>query len=113
MVDSDPFRFMDLVSECDLMIALKLHAGVLAMCRSVPVVSLEYQPKCRDFMESMGLEDYNLRADYATESRVLFLAHEAMERSEELAEVISVKAQHYQRLLNAFARQVKEQYYGG
>lgn len=110
-IDADAQGFIDLVRTCDLMIALKLHAGVLAMCGSVPVVSVGYQPKCRDFMESMRLEKYNIRADRADAETILRLAHEAMERSHELATRIAAGARYYQNLLTSFAALVKQLYY--
>ena len=46
--------FLDRVEKLDLIVCLKLHAGVLAAAANVPFVSLEYQPKCRDFAASIG-----------------------------------------------------------
>jgi polysaccharide pyruvyl transferase len=61
------------LDEFDLVIALKLHAGVLAACANVPFVMLEYQPKCRDFCASIGWENYNIRTDCADPGTVLQL----------------------------------------
>ena len=55
----------------DAVIAVKLHAGVLAACASVPFLMLEYQPKCRDFCSSIGWEHYNVRTDSARPATVL------------------------------------------
>jgi polysaccharide pyruvyl transferase WcaK-like protein len=33
---------------------MKLHATVLATCALTPSIMLEYRPKCRDYMESIG-----------------------------------------------------------
>jgi hypothetical protein len=56
-------EFFVAVSSCRAMVSERLHAGVLAAAAGVPVVMLEYQPKCRDFMESVGLGDQCLRVD--------------------------------------------------
>lgn len=61
------------LADLDLVIALKLHAGVLAACANVPFVMLEYQPKCRDFCASIGWDAYNLRTDRADPNSVLQL----------------------------------------
>ena len=50
--------FLHTIEELDLMIAWNLHAGVLAAAANVPIVSLEYQPKCRDFAASIGWEEF-------------------------------------------------------
>jgi polysaccharide pyruvyl transferase WcaK-like protein len=51
------------ISRFDLVIALKLHAGVLAACCNVPFVMLEYRPKCKDFTRSIGWDAHRLRID--------------------------------------------------
>lgn len=53
------------MSGVDLVVAFKLHAGVLAACANVPFVMVEYQPKCRDFCASIGWDEYNVRSDRA------------------------------------------------
>ncbi len=55
--------FLDRVEKLDLMVNLKLHAGILAAAANVPFVSLEYQPKCRDFAASIGWEEFVIRTD--------------------------------------------------
>ena len=55
--------FMGRVEQLDLMVCLKLHTGILAAAANVPFVSLEYQPKCRDFAASLGWEEFVIRTD--------------------------------------------------
>jgi len=55
--------FMSRVEQLDLMVCLKLHAGILAAAANVPFVSLEYQPKCRDFAASVEWEEFVIRTD--------------------------------------------------
>lgn len=53
--------FLEKIVEFDLMIALKLHATVLASAANVPCVVLEYQPKCLDFASSVAWQDFTIR----------------------------------------------------
>ncbi len=55
----------------DLMIALKLHAAVLAAAASVPMLILEYRPKCMDFASSIGWQQFVLRTDAVSPQRIL------------------------------------------
>lgn len=48
---------------CSVAIVSRLHAGILASLSDTPVVSLEYQPKCRDFALSIGGENLLIRTD--------------------------------------------------
>ncbi|HEY4019755.1 MAG TPA: polysaccharide pyruvyl transferase family protein [Pseudonocardiaceae bacterium] len=59
-------RFFAAVAPCTLLIAERLHALVLAAAAGVPVVGLEYQPKCADFLASVGAEDRAVRTDRVT-----------------------------------------------
>jgi polysaccharide pyruvyl transferase WcaK-like protein len=55
--------YMDAVSSVNVFIGIKLHATALATCAFVPSVMLEYNPKCRDYMESIGQGENSLRTD--------------------------------------------------
>jgi hypothetical protein len=55
--------FLSLLERLDLLVSLKLHAGILAAAANVPFVSLEYRPKCRDFASSLGWEGFLIRTD--------------------------------------------------
>jgi polysaccharide pyruvyl transferase WcaK-like protein len=55
--------FMTAMNRCRVFVAFKLHAGVLATASGVPSVMLEYNPKCRDFQESIEREFWTVRTD--------------------------------------------------
>jgi polysaccharide pyruvyl transferase CsaB len=57
---SDPARLAAAIGQCDLVLAMRLHAGVFAATAGVPVVSLEYDPKVSRFMRQIGQPDYAL-----------------------------------------------------
>jgi len=56
-------KTLNLLESFDVFIGEKLHSVVLAMCTYTPSLMLEYRPKCRDFMMSMDLKDFNVRTD--------------------------------------------------
>ncbi|WP_231973728.1 MULTISPECIES: polysaccharide pyruvyl transferase family protein [unclassified Mycobacterium] len=51
------------LGRCSAAIVTRLHAGVLAALSATPVVTLEYQPKCRDFALSIDDERSLVRTD--------------------------------------------------
>lgn len=65
--------FLSRAEKLDLMVCLKLHAGILASAATVPFVSLEYQPKCRDFAASIGWEEFTIRTDQVQTGRLIDL----------------------------------------
>jgi polysaccharide pyruvyl transferase WcaK-like protein len=61
ILDADGFlRYVD---RFDVVVSLKLHAAVLAAAAGVPFVAVEYQPKVRDFTESIGWSRLTFRSD--------------------------------------------------
>lgn len=56
---------------CSAVIVSRLHAGILASLSGTPVISLEYQPKCRDFALSIDDERSLLRTDRLTGGRLV------------------------------------------
>jgi Polysaccharide pyruvyl transferase len=59
----EPDDYLRATAACRLVIAERLHAAVLAARLAIPVVTLEYQPKCRDFLRSVGAEHLSIRTD--------------------------------------------------
>jgi polysaccharide pyruvyl transferase WcaK-like protein len=45
------------IQDCDYLVGQRLHATVLACALGVPTLSLSYQPKCLDFLESIDRHD--------------------------------------------------------
>ena len=60
---SGPEDFLAKIENLDLLVALNLHAGIMAAAANVPFVSLEYHPKCRDFATTLGWEEFLIRTD--------------------------------------------------
>jgi polysaccharide pyruvyl transferase WcaK-like protein len=59
----DPADYLRAVAPCRLLVAERLHAAVLGVRLGIPTVALEYQPKCRDFLRSVGAEAGAVRTD--------------------------------------------------
>ena len=59
----NPAKFISAVRRHSVFVGFKLHGVVLSFCAGVPSFMIEYRPKCRDFMESIGAEDFVTRAD--------------------------------------------------
>ena len=59
----DPGRFLREVGSLSVFVGMKLHAVVLATCAYVPSISIQYQPKCLDYMRSIGQEAVAIRSD--------------------------------------------------
>lgn len=60
---TDVAQYLELVRPLSTFVGMKLHATALAACAYVPSVMLEYRPKCRDFMQSIGQDEATIRTD--------------------------------------------------
>lgn len=68
-------------ARCSVAIVSRLHAGILAALSGTPVVSLEYQPKCRDFALSIDDERSLIRTDKLTSGDLVDHLHDAVENA--------------------------------
>jgi polysaccharide pyruvyl transferase WcaK-like protein len=64
-------QFLKKVESFDLLVAVKLHAAILASAANVPCVVLEYQPKCLDFAASIGWERFTIRTSQLTPAKLI------------------------------------------
>lgn len=54
------------IAGCDWLVGQRLHASVLASALGVPNLSLSYQPKCLDFLESIGCEELSVDTEHVS-----------------------------------------------
>jgi len=74
--------YLTAAGECTVLVAERLHALVLAAIVGTPLVGLEYQPKCADFMRSVGADRHLYRTDTATAEVLRTAVDELTERRE-------------------------------
>lgn len=67
----DGDRAIATMTRLSAFVGVKLHAVALAACGAVPTVSLEYHPKCRDFMASIGRDNWTLHGAHVTPSAIV------------------------------------------
>jgi polysaccharide pyruvyl transferase WcaK-like protein len=54
---------LDKIQSQDVFLGVKLHSIVFSFCVYTPALAIEYQPKIRDFMSTMDMNDYMFRSD--------------------------------------------------
>jgi polysaccharide pyruvyl transferase WcaK-like protein len=100
------------LEQCTLFIGQKLHATVMATLLRIPSIMVEYQPKCHDYMASIGMQDCVIKTSDFDESWVLekleyLSSHEFVVRAELDFQVLKYrKLQH--RLASRLSQSVLE-----
>ncbi len=61
-----PADAQGLFAGADLVIAMRLHAAILAANAETPIVAIAYDPKVRHVMDQLGLGDYALDLEHLT-----------------------------------------------
>ncbi|OMC12902.1 polysaccharide pyruvyl transferase family protein [Mycobacterium sp. SP-6446] len=91
-------------ARCSVAIVSRLHAGILASLSNTPTISLEYQPKCRDFALSIDSADLLIRTDKLSASEVVDRVGDAIADSPNIRTRTSAAVIHLrQRLDSEFA----------
>jgi polysaccharide pyruvyl transferase WcaK-like protein len=64
-----PQEIIDISASLDLLVSFRLHPVILSSLNSLPAISISYDSKCSQFMESIGLQDYILDlGDFSSDS---------------------------------------------
>ena len=103
---NDPHAFMDSIREQTAFVGFKLHATALAYCAGVPALMIEYRPKCRDFMESIGAGDFVMRADQLSVDELLAKIEELHTHSVALIERTTARLERFRDKQIATARRL-------
>ncbi len=75
----------------ELVVASRLHSGILALCAGTPIVGLGYLPKTRGVLERFGLDDWVLPADGLDGAALGAMISAGLERNQELREHVQTR----------------------
>jgi hypothetical protein len=95
---ASPSRLIERLRGYDLLIGERLHSLVLSAGSGVPVIGLEYSPKCRDFMESVGMEHFCLNASTLTADTLIGAIDEADSSRQSINRTLNDRCSAYRRL---------------
>ncbi|MDO5501148.1 MAG: polysaccharide pyruvyl transferase family protein [Propionibacteriaceae bacterium] len=91
---------------CEVFVGQKLHATVIAITQRVPSVMLSYQPKCDDFMASIGQRDAVLRTDEFTAERATLVIEELRWSGELMANELDAAVRWFRKRQHELAAEL-------
>lgn len=94
------------IKACDLVVGQRLHSVILAAAHGIPTISLSYQPKCMDFLESINLSHLALRTDEVTSARLIELVESVLNQWTGISNEIINQVRRFQHIQQSFGEQV-------
>jgi polysaccharide pyruvyl transferase CsaB len=76
---SSPRKLAAAIGDCDLVLAMRMHAGLFGALAEIPVVSLDYDPKVSRFMKQIGQPDYAVGLESVTGEALAGILSQAFE----------------------------------
>lgn len=73
-----PSELVDVAARSDLVIGMRLHSLILSTTLGVPSMAINYHPKVRSYMESVGAEDWTFEIGGGMGSRLMDAAEAAL-----------------------------------
>ncbi len=95
--------------ECGVFMGQKLHATVLATLLRIPSLMMEYQPKCRDYMASIGMEKYVIKTSEFTADWASAKLAELAEQANDIRVVLNARVTHFRERQHELAQQILQQ----
>jgi polysaccharide pyruvyl transferase WcaK-like protein len=99
-------KYMDIVSRANIFVGMKLHAVALATCAYVPSVMLEYNPKCRDYMDSIGQGEFTLRTDTFTAQQAWEIVEKLLANRSSVAKSLFEAVSKFRKLQSMRASEI-------
>ena len=107
----DHHDFYKSIQNCDMVIAHKLHAGILSFNCRKPLLQIEYQSKCADFMQSIALDKYILKMETFNAQSVFKRSLKVLGESEHLSQHSEEQIKKFRIIQSDFSRILRDKYF--
>lgn len=101
-------KTIDFISSCQILIGEKLHASVFSAATYTPFITLEYQPKCRDFTDSLDYKGYIIRTNDVTCEKILDMVYDLEGDWGTVNKLLFNKVNFYRGKLINFSEKIKK-----
>lgn len=95
-------ELMDLLAGCTAVVSMRLHGSVLASCAGVPPIMIAYLDKCRDFAQTMEVEDLVVDIESVDASRIIECVQHVTQQGQTLRDEVLGRAREWRARLEAY-----------
>jgi polysaccharide pyruvyl transferase WcaK-like protein len=95
------------LAACEAVVGEKLHALAMAAVAGVPFVSMEYQPKVRDFAESLRMRAWVVKTSERDPERLAAMIENLQREREKVAKTMTERRDDLRGRVRAFAARIK------
>ena len=93
----NPELLMGIIGRAEFVVGMRLHSLIYAAKMGVPVIALDYDPKVKAVMKSIGL-DYSLKVDNVSKNKLCKYADEIIANRETLCKTLKEKSITFREL---------------
>jgi hypothetical protein len=104
---ADVQKVLDFLVSSHVLIGVKLHSLVFSAACFTPFISIEYRPKCAEFAETMGFENYNIRTDRIESAKIMAMFEDLIDNWNGMQKQLIEKVEMYRKRLRLFADYIK------
>jgi len=97
------------LAECQYFIGQKLHASIMACMERIPTIMIEYQPKCRDFMASVDMEDYVIKTSDCSPEGLQKLFNKLEKNASVIQKTLDKRVTGYRKIQKQEAAKITKQ----
>jgi polysaccharide pyruvyl transferase WcaK-like protein len=112
-VYTDPQAYLGFARTFRSFVGTRLHSVVLAQCAGVPAAMLAYNPKCIEYMDSVGCGDWVLQLDRATPDACIAMLDALESRSDETRARFLAQGAHFHACQQRIVARLKAALVGG
>ena len=105
---NDVLATMDLIASCKVLIGEILPSVIFSAAAYTPFVMIAYQPKCLDFIDTVGLGEYTVRTDEMTCETVMALMENLLDNWNKTQNQLMRRVNAHRDKLSDFALRIME-----
>jgi len=94
------------VDRCTLVIGMRLHSLILAAASGVPIIGLEYMPKVKAFMASIGMQEFSHNLENLTASTLIHSIKKILGNYENYSSQLVLKIAEKKQILSQSIEQL-------